>query len=128
MLPYLPFDVPFPPRMPTRLRGVASDRPVVGFCGMKNSLTRARSALLDTLSAANSTMRTNFILRRRFMGGPASVFDRNLNESHFVVSTRGRGNFAIRLYQALAAGRIPVLSRPAGSFLLPLENAIPWER
>ena len=45
--------------------------------------------------------------------------------SHFNVCNRGHGNFSMRFYQTLSAGRIPLLLNT--DILLPFEEEIDWE-
>ena len=127
-MPYLPYDIPFPPHFVPKPRGEREDLPVVGFCGV-SWMSPGRKSLIQAISAAekeNHTMRTLFVMRNTYFGGPESEFNQNMNESHFIVASRGVGNFAMRLYQTMAAGRIPVLTRPINTMRLPLENVIPW--
>jgi hypothetical protein len=75
---------------------------------------------------------TNFILRDMFWGGKPNdpkikqEFEDNMKDSHFNMCSRGKGNFSIRLYQTLSAGRIPVFVNT--SMQLPLSGIIPWDQ
>jgi hypothetical protein len=117
-------------RLPVRPKG---PRPVVGFCGLapRRSLVprRLRASAQSAVRAhalhaleRDAGVDTNFIVRKRFLGGaltggqvdaPAmhrvrrEYFD-NLVESDYVVCARGAGNFSYRLYETLSCGRIPV--------------------
>ena len=127
VMPYMPYDVSFPPQFAPKPRGRRNEVPVVGFCGAP-ATSAARKSLLQAIRVAETEQRvkTLFVMRQMYNGGSESDFNDNLHGSHFVVASRGRGNFAMRLYQAMAAGRIPVLTRPENSMRLPLENVIPW--
>jgi len=102
-------------------------KPVVGFCGW---LSGNRASLIRALQT-EPRIQTNFILRDRFWGGkphdPHLIreFNDNIRSSHFTVCSRGAGNFAIRFYQALAAGRIPVVVHDDMEY--PYEDEIDWD-
>lgn len=51
-------------------------------------------------------------------------FVASLTESDYVLSVRGEGNYSYRLYETLAAGRIPVHVDTGA--VLPLESVVPW--
>jgi len=75
---------------------------------------------------------TNFIRRTHFWGGapqrPDLITDfyENIRSTEFTVCQRGNGNFSMRFYQTLAAGRIPVLVNT--DMELPLQSVIPWDQ
>jgi hypothetical protein len=48
----------------------------------------------------------------------------SLADSDYVLAVRGLGNYSFRLYEAMAAGRVPLYVDTDG--VLPLESAIPW--
>ena len=48
----------------------------------------------------------------------------SLADSDYVLAVRGEGNYSYRLYEALAAGRIPVYVDTKA--VLPLESTVPW--
>ena len=102
------------------------DKPIVGFCGMPS---KYRHELLRQITI-NSNITDNFILRRLFWGGdphnPILIndYEENILSSHFTICNRGAGNFAIRFYQTLALGRIPLVLNT--DTLLPFENEINW--
>lgn len=48
----------------------------------------------------------------------------NLKRNPYSLCIRGAGNFSIRLYETLAAGRIPVIVNTA--LVLPLDGLVPW--
>jgi hypothetical protein len=122
ILPFIWFGLsaPFPP-----LR--RSDRPVVGFCGL---VSPNRVKILQ-LFANDSRFRTNFILRNMFWGGKENdptikrEFEDNMRDSHFNMCSRGKGNFSMRLYQTLSAGRIPVFVNT--DMRLPISHLIDWD-
>jgi len=133
-----------------------SKRPSVGFCGFVGSplrrfgfhalrqhqkseaLTlRARTlACLDRSSA----IQTRFIRRSAFWGGSMGRFHvderrqkkvreefiQNLLQTDYAVCVRGKGNFSFRLYETLAAGRIPIFVN--SDCVLPFEDRIDWKR
>ena len=73
---------------------------------------------------------TNFVIRAQFWAGkphdPVVVkkFEENILSSHFTICHRGSGNFSMRFYQTLSAGRIPILLNT--DMTLPFEDEIPW--
>ena len=102
-----------------------SAAPRVGFCGW----TRNRRKILRTFQES-TRVRSNFIKRRRFWGGDphnqelVQSFYENMRTNQFVIAQRGVGNFSMRFYQTLAAGRIPVLVNT--DMELPFASEIPW--
>jgi hypothetical protein len=107
-------------------------QPIVGFCGQAN---KYRKNILN-LAYVNPIIKTNFILRKYFFGGAEldkniskkdliNDFYNNMEESHFIICNRGSGNFTMRFYQALSAGRIPILVNT--DMLLPFTDRIPWK-
>lgn len=122
VLPYV-FE-PMPP-MPPAPR---TDRPKVAFCGWYASHP-TRSACIDAL-AADSTIQVFFQLQTQFWGGKphdpevVEAFCDNMRRAEFNMCTRGRGNFSMRLYQTLSAGRIPVMVDT--DMPLPFRDAIDW--
>jgi hypothetical protein len=111
---------PFPP-----LTG--SDKPSVGFCGLA---TPSRAKVLKAFEKSEEVA-TNFIKRDKFWGGaphdPRLVdeFQNNMRENQFIVCNRGAGNFSMRFYQTLGAGRIPVLVDT--NIRLPFDDLIDWQ-
>jgi hypothetical protein len=106
-------------------------QPIVGFCGQVN---KYRTNILNS-TYVNPIIKTNFILRKYFFGGTEidkniskkdliNDFYKNMEESHFIICNRGSGNFTMRFYQALSAGRIPILVNT--DMLLPFTDRIPW--
>jgi hypothetical protein len=108
MLPYI-WDTAIEPFMP--LPKNDNLKPRVGFCGL---LSPYRIRTLQKIGTS-SHIESVFILRNRFMGGDPcdpvlkEDFNNNMMNTHFNVCNRGAGNFSMRFYQTLAAGRIPVL-------------------
>lgn len=100
--------------------------PIVGFCGQNNNY---RSNLINTLQN-NNNLQTNFIIRNKFWGGIPNDsklfndFTNNILNSHFIVCNRGEGNFSMRFYQTLSAGRIPILTNT--DMIFPFEDEIDW--
>lgn len=104
LLPYI-WNMPSAPFSPLP----STKKPRIGFCGL---VSPKRMETLNALSASPD-IETAFILRDQFMGGltqqSKDEFYINMMNSHFNVCNRGAGNFSIRFYETLAAGRIPVL-------------------
>ena len=100
--------------------------PIVGFCGL-NSKFRNRTL---EIFYRNKNIKTNYIIRKYFWGGkphdPKVVndFENNMMTSHFNICNRGNGNFSMRFYQTLSAGRIPILLNT--DIVLPFDNEIDW--
>jgi hypothetical protein len=82
---------------------------------------------------------TNFVFRSAYWAGTSrpdgtidyegmrsarSEFVGNMLESDYVLAVRGGGNFSIRLYEALSAGRIPIFVDT--DTVLPCWDAIDW--
>jgi hypothetical protein len=105
-----------------------SDKPIISFCGQNNCIER--SWLIDYFKSSN-LFESKFIIRDDFWGGNVGSkdvikdFNDNIASSHFVISSRGGGNFSMRFYQVLAAGRIPILID--SNMLLPFEELINWD-
>jgi hypothetical protein len=85
--------------------------PVVSFCGLAS---RYRMPLIEKINK-HPNIKGSFILRQQFWGGNphekniVNEFNNNIKNSHFVICSRGNGNFSMRFYQTLAFGRIPLL-------------------
>jgi len=99
----------------------------VGFCGLNNQYRKnLLQALKDDLD-----IEANFILRDKFWGEAPhhpnliSDFSHNLSNNHLQACDRGRGNFSMRFYQTLSAGRIPLISNV--DMPLPFEDLIKWD-
>lgn len=107
-----------------------TSKPKVGFCGNVNKNLGKRLSTIKALEQ-NQNIETDFILRKGFWAGKPNDeqlrndYINNLINSHFTICNRGRGNFAIRFYQALSLGRIPVLIDSDMAF--PFEDAINWD-
>ena len=105
-------------------------KPKVGFCGNINKNLGKRLTTIKALEQ-NPNIETDFILRETFWGGNPhdeklkNEYIDNLINSHFTICNRGRGNFAIRFYQALSLGRIPVLID--SDMVFPFEENINWD-
>lgn len=105
-------------------------KPKVGFCGNVNKNLGRRLTTIKALEQ-NKNIETDFILRKGFWAGKPNDeqlkkdYIDNLINSHFTICNRGRGNFAIRFYQALSLGRIPVLID--SDMVFPFEDLINWD-
>lgn len=88
--------------------------PIVGFCGLKSSHP-IRNENLDYFHKSKK-ITSNYIVREKFWGGKPNdpllykEFYDNIEQSHFVMTDRGNGNFSMRFFQTLSAGRIPVIN------------------
>lgn len=130
-------------------------KPVVGFCGyvlpewktfLQALLGRAdkaqghliRRVALRVLTRSQ-LIGTNLLVRNSYWGGAvrhgkdprlvANVreeFVRNMFECDYVLCARGAGNFSYRFYEALSAGRIPLLIDT--DCALPFSDRINWRR
>jgi hypothetical protein len=128
--------------------------PSVGFCGyvsnpamrwLYRALGRPEKALgLDlrarALRALGTTqgVRTDFLVRNSYFRGPSlsnesrqqaqrqarAEFLSNLLENDYTVCIRGAGNYSYRLYETLAAGRIPLFINT--KCVLPFDDEIDW--
>ena len=107
-------------------RGVV---PRIGFCGSMHTHP-SRVHLIRLLERVSPYVaRMDFLCRRDFWGGkphdPSIVedFRANMERSEFALCPRGTGNFSMRLYQAMSAGRIPIV---VGDHCLPWPEDVPW--
>ena len=100
--------------------------PIIGFCG---KVSNHRKKLIEKLQNT-SNLTTNFNIKKDFWGGDPhnkdliNQFCDNVIKSHFTVCNRGNGNFSMRFYQTLSAGRIPILVDT--DLILPFDNIINW--
>jgi hypothetical protein len=129
--------------------------PSVGFCGfVSNPFMRGLYRVLGRerkseglalrakalRSLVHPGVKTDFIRRNAYWAGTAGRFHHkpaaqaqprrefldNLMGSDYMVCLRGAGNFSFRLYEALAAGRIPLFINT--KCVLPFEDQIDWRR
>jgi hypothetical protein len=104
-----------------------TEKPIIGFCG---NVDQYRESLINTLQK-NNNLQKNFLLRNQFWGGKPNdpilfeEFTNNILNSHFTICNRGRGNFSMRFYQTLSAGRIPILTDT--DMVFPFEDEIDWD-
>lgn len=102
-------------------------KPIVGFCGHVDG---HRVNIINEIKN-NNNLTANFIIRKDFWGGKPNdpglfnEFTNNIINSHFTICNRGRGNFSMRFYQTLSAGRIPILVDT--DMVFPFEDEIDWE-
>lgn len=85
--------------------------------------------------AKSKLVKTNFIIRRSFSGNiktasgdPAKLrqeYVENIINSDFILAPKGDGNFSLRFYETLSAGRIPILIDT--DCVLPLEGEINYD-
>jgi len=85
-----------------------AERPVVSFCGVAHRPPE-RERVIEAFVASDAV---DFRLTRRpqFNDPDRAGYLRSIRESHYVLCPRGVGRFSYRFYEALAAGRVPVLS------------------
>jgi len=93
-----------------------------------------RRRAIKALKQSN-LVKTNFLIRRSFSGNlktasgePAKLrreYIENIINSDFILAPKGDGNFSLRFYETLAAGRIPVLIDT--DCALPLEGEINYD-
>ncbi|MGE5608628.1 MAG: exostosin family protein [Bacillota bacterium] len=132
------------------------DRPVVGFCGyvgtafsrllyqLTGRTQKARGLILRhrTLQYLSQDRRIDcrFIRRTQFWGGAMGRFRRDLQRAKrvyqeyvdnilgtdYTLCLRGMGNFSFRLYEVLAAGRIPLFINTR--CVLPFQDRIDWHK
>lgn len=123
VLPYIyePVDT----QMPILSKGAL---PRVAFCGQPNNPYLRKKSVVD-ISSSNK-IQSNFLIRASFWGGnphdPTIIreFRENMASCEFNLCPRGNGNFSMRLYQTLSAGRIPIIVQTEA--YLPWEESIPW--
>ncbi len=98
------------------------------------SASYTRSKILTTLQESK-LVACNFVLEKKYRGGVLSAADKeasakryfeNMQQSLYIICYRGTGNFSVRFYETLAAGRIPVIIR--SNDLLPFQGMIDWEQ
>lgn len=81
----------------------------------------------------DSRIECNFIVNDRYFyqhGQPTQNDKRekymeSIRDTHYVLTIRGSGNYSIRLFETLAAGRIPVMID--SNQHLPFEDLVPWK-
>ena len=96
----------------------------IGLLLRKRALaTLSQSELVES----NFLVRDSYHFRGAAAGNPASTrsdFLASLHDHAYSLCVRGAGNYSIRLYETLAAGRIPIILNTA--LVLPLSNQIDW--
>jgi len=103
-----------------------TDKPVVSFCGLNS---KYRQETIQEFQNSDK-IKCSFILRDKFWGGKPhdstiiKEFKENIRNSHYIICNRGAGNFSMRFYQVLSAGRIPVLLNT--DIELPFADEINW--
>ncbi|WP_114751290.1 glycosyltransferase family 47 protein [Pleomorphovibrio marinus] len=126
-----PKEIPFPyiwdnykhPFEPVEKRGL----PAVGFCGLAS---KPRRRIIKYFQESEA-VQADFICREKFWGGKPHdenfirEFDENVARNMYILAPRGKGNFSMRFYQSLSAGRIPVLTDT--DTVLPFAEKIPWK-
>jgi len=92
-----------------------ADRPVVTFCGVAHR-PRGRTEFIERFEASPA-FDVRVIRRDRFAHPDPGAFLDSIREAHFVLCPAGVGRFSYRLYETLAAGRIPIV--PPGTHTIP---------
>lgn len=91
-----------------------------------------RAKILEALQQSEK-ISSNFLIEKKYRAGAVSAEDKyvsslryfeNIQQSLYIICYRGTGNFSIRFYETLAAGRIPVIIR--SNDVLPFEDLIDW--
>ena len=106
--------------------------PRLSFCGTVSSHPIRGECL--PLVMADERVQTDCILRTKFWGGKVHdpqlmrEYRDNMQRSEFNLCLRGGGNFSMRLYHVLSAGRIPVLIVEDLAQDLAWSDTVPWER
>ncbi len=100
---------------------------------------QVRSAALSALRRAEKQgmVETDLVVHRHFGGGflrfrqdkarveqTRQAFERNLAAADYTLCARGAGNFSVRFYETLSAGRVPLLIDT--DCVLPFEEEIDW--
>lgn len=133
-----------------------NSRPTLGFCGFVSTVARRmafkmagknekaigldlRARLIKSLERCNS-IDCNIIAKREFWAGlggdkPVSDAEReaarrefidNLFNTDYNLCVRGAGNYSMRFYETLSAGRIPLFINTRCA--LPFEDEIDWRK
>jgi len=96
--------------------------------------SKRRYQLLQKIMKSDK-IQSNFIFRKKYRAKDKNVgtkesttleFFKNIQDNLYVFCLRGKGNFSIRLYEALIMGRIPVLVDT--DVRLPLSDQIEWNK
>ncbi len=83
----------------------------------------------------DTQLEPNFIIRSKYRAGAKSreekkkttlEFYDNMVQSDYILCMRGGGNFSVRVYEALAMGRIPIFVNT--DCLLPFSQQIDWKK
>ncbi len=103
------------------------------FLARKKGLTFRRRAL--RVLERSALIRPNFILRSSYSGHRSTIrvnpaqareeYLENMLSSDLALAVKGDGNYSYRFYEALSAGRIPLLVDT--DCILPLEDIIPYD-
>lgn len=100
--------------------------PIIGFCGRVDN---HRKSIIEKLQNTPNVI-LNFNLKKDYWGGDPhnqdliNQFTDNVINSHFTICNRGNGNYSMRFYQVLSAGRIPILVDT--DIILPFDDKINW--
>jgi hypothetical protein len=107
--------------------------PTVGFCGATSGRywNKERLYIVEELSKnknieVNAIKRLSYFNQRQQQTRPLwkNEFIDNLEKNLFNICNRGCGNFSMRFYETLCAGRIPILVD--SNIELPFKNDIDW--
>lgn len=98
------------------------------------SASKLRARVLKSIKESNK-LTNHFIERNQYRAGVKTKEERlkttmefynNIKDTQYTVCIRGAGNFSVRLYEALAMGRIPVFINT--DCILPLTDKIDWKK
>ena len=109
------------------LPGVHHDRPRVGFCGNGAYSVRRQVNQAFRLDPRVDTQIIDtkvFIKRISDKARCYEQFERVMRDNSFILCCRGAGNWSIRFYETMCAGRIPVLLDT--DVVLPKDDRIDW--
>ncbi len=101
-----------------------TEKPVVSFCGVAHRPAE-RKAFIDAFRDSD-LVDFRLVERDRFYHPDTQTFMDLMRESHFVLCPPGVGRFSYRLYETLAAGRVPVLPAEGHAVAPPLLGAQTW--
>lgn len=99
-----------------------ASKPIIGFCGGAWS---NRKKTLDQFRN-DGRFETLYIEHQHFLGGTREMYMENIQNSHFTICDRGRGNFTMRMWHVLCLGRVPILVEEDTIF--PFYKEIDWDQ
>jgi hypothetical protein len=110
-----------------KIKPIINNRPRINFCGAITYPQRIFE-LEAILTSCDKWLDCDFTIRDKPWGEGVSnahqEFFNGLSNAQFICCPRGVGNFSIRFYETLCAGRIPVFVNT--DMILPFEGEINW--